>query len=155
MAAAQSRRMEAVHENKQPQSLVRNPKDPKFLHLRSLQTPQGRLRRGLYLIEGIRHVARAAEEHAPIQSLFVAPSAISNPFGQKLARRLRQSGIPRRAIGARALSWSHARRGATRPGCRRPAAMVVAERGPAGDGSLWLAVESIDSPGNLGTHPNR
>src|SRR5712692_1133861 len=86
--------MEAVHENKQPQSLIHQASDPKFLHLRSLQTPQGRSRTGLYLIEGIRHVARAAEERAPIQSLFLSPAVLSNPFGQKLARRLRQSGIP-------------------------------------------------------------
>ena len=88
------RRMEAMHENKQPQFLIHHANDPRFLHLRSLQTPQGRSRTGLYLIEGIRHVARAAEEHAPIQSLFLSPAVLSNPFGKKLAGRLRQSGIP-------------------------------------------------------------
>jgi tRNA G18 (ribose-2'-O)-methylase SpoU len=48
----------------------------------------------MYLIEGIRHVARAVEHHAPIQSLLVEPSVLSNPFGRKLARRLRKSGVP-------------------------------------------------------------
>jgi MRM3-like substrate binding domain len=80
-----------MHENKP--SLVTHPRDPRFLTLRSLQTPQGRSRTGLYLIEGIRHLARAVEQHAPIQSVFFDPSVLSNHFGRKLARRLRSSGV--------------------------------------------------------------
>ena len=80
-----------MHEEKH--SVVNHPRDPRFLALRSLQTPQGRFRTGMYLIEGIRHVARAVEHHAPIQSLLVEPSVLSNPFGRKLARRLRKSGV--------------------------------------------------------------
>ncbi len=50
-------RTEAMNENKY--SLVNSPRDARFLTLRSIQTPPGRIRSGLYLIEGIRHVARA------------------------------------------------------------------------------------------------
>ena len=67
---------------------VDNSRDPRFLALRSLKTHQGRSRTGLYIIEGIRHVARAVEHNAPIESVFVDPSALSNPFRRKLARRL-------------------------------------------------------------------
>src|SRR5690348_9935544 len=80
-----------MHENKYP--LVTHARDPRFLALRSLQTPQGRSRTGLYIIEGIRHLARAVEHNAPIESVFLEPSLLSNPFGQKLARRLRKRGI--------------------------------------------------------------
>ena len=73
-----------MHENKP--SLVTHPRDPRFLTLRSLQTPQGRSRTSLYLIEGIRHLARAAEQHAPIQSVFFDPSVLSNHFGQARAQ---------------------------------------------------------------------
>ena len=79
-----------MHENKYP--IVDHPRDPRFLTLRSLQTPQGRSRTGRY-IEGIRHLARAVEHHAPIESIFLDPSVLSNPFGQKLARRLRQRSV--------------------------------------------------------------
>jgi RNA methyltransferase, TrmH family len=81
-----------MHESKP--SLVTHPRDPRFFTLRSLQTPQGRSRTGLYLIEGIRHLARAVERHAPIQSVFFDPSVLSNHFGRKLLRRLRRSGVP-------------------------------------------------------------
>jgi RNA methyltransferase, TrmH family len=81
-----------MNENKYP--FVSNARDPRFLALRSLQTSQGRFRTGLYIIEGIRHLARAVEHNAPIESVFLDPSALSSPFGQKLARRLRKHAVP-------------------------------------------------------------
>jgi TrmH family RNA methyltransferase len=143
--------MEAMHENKPPQSLIFHANDPRFQHLRSLQTPQGRSRTGLYLIEGIRHVARAAEERAPIQSLFHSPGVLSNPFGQKLTRRLRQSGIPSEQLTLqlyRDLTLAAEPQGLGAV-VRQQWSPITKARPSAR--SLWLAVESIDSPGNLGT----
>lgn len=140
-----------MHEDKPPQSLIRQANDPRFQHLRSLQTPQGRSRTGLYLIEGIRHVARAAEERAPIQSLFLSPAVLSNPFGQKLARKLRQSGIPSEHLTPqlyRDLTFAAEPQGLGAV-VRQQWASIEDVR--PSTRSLWLAVESIDSPGNLGT----
>jgi hypothetical protein len=74
-----------MHENKYP--LVNHPRDSRFLALRSLQTPLGRSRTGLYIIEDIRHVACAVEHNASLESVFLDTSVLSNPFGQKLAHR--------------------------------------------------------------------
>jgi TrmH family RNA methyltransferase len=141
--------MEVMHENKH--SLVSNPRDPRFLALRSLQTPQGRFHTGLYLIEGIRHVARAFEHRAPIQSLFVDPSILSNLFGRKLARKLKQSGVPSLQLSRqlyRELTLAAEPQGIGAVVRQRwtPIDSVQPERN-----SFWLGVESIDSPGNLGT----
>lgn len=140
-----------MHENKQPQSLIQHANDPRFQHLRSLQTPHGRARTSLYLIEGIRHVARAAEEHAPIQSLFFSPAVLSNPFGQKLLRKLRQAGIPGVQLAThlyRNLSLAAEPQGLG--AIVRQQWLSIRDVRPA-PGSFWLAVESVDSPGNLGT----
>ena len=138
-----------MHENKYP--LVNNPHDFKFLTLCSLQTPQGRNRSGLYVIEGIRHVARAVECRVPIYSVFLEPSVLANPFGQKLARRIRQSGVP----GIR-LSPQLYRKFTLATEPQGIGAILRQHWTPMGNicvsrDSLWLAVESIDSPGNLGT----
>jgi TrmH family RNA methyltransferase len=141
--------MEAMHENKN--SLVRHSSDPRFINLLSLQTPRGRSRTGLYLIEGIRHVARAVDEHAPIQSIFAAPSALSNPFGKKLARKLRQSGVECLELSP----WLYGE--LTRAAEPQGLGAVLRQRNVPiqsvrpGRDSLWLAVESVDAPGNLGT----
>jgi TrmH family RNA methyltransferase len=140
-----------VHDNQNTPSLIQDVKDPRFQHLRSLQSPQGRSRTGLYLIEGIRHVARAAEEQAPLQSVFTAPAVLSNPFGQRLARKLRQSGVPCVQLAPRLY------RDLTLAAEPQGIGAVVRQRWCSlnrvqlADGGLALAVESIDSPGNLGT----
>jgi len=138
-----------MHENKYP--FVNNSRDPRFLALHSLQTHQGRLRTGLYIIEGIRHLARAVEHNATIESVFVDPSVLSNPFGQKLAKRLLKHGSP-------GIRLSHnLYRDLTLAGEPQGIGAVLRQRWtPLSNVKidpkfLSLAVESIESPGNLGT----
>lgn len=138
-----------MNENKYP--VVSSARDPRFLNLRSLQTPQGRSRTKLFIIEGIRHLARAVEHCASIDSIFLDSSVLSNPFGQKLARRLRQQGVPGIRLAHelyRELTLATEPQGIGAVLKQRwfPLEQLFAARN-----SLWLAVESIESPGNLGT----
>lgn len=138
-----------MHENKYP--VVSNPRDPRFLTLRSLQTPQGRSRNGLYIIEGVRHVARAVDQQSPIESLFLDPSVLANPFGWKLARRLRQRGVPGVRLSPqlyRELTLAAEPQGIG--AVLRQQWILLANIRVARD-SFWLGVESIESLGNLGT----
>src|SRR5438445_7126302 len=137
-----------MNEHKYP--LITNARDSRFLTLCSLQTPQGRSRTGLYIIEGIRHLARAVEHNSPIESVFLEPSVLSNPFGQ-LARRLRNRGIPAIRLSHQlyrdlTLAAEPQGIGAILRQQWTPLSTVRLE-----PNSLWLAVESIESPGNLGT----
>lgn len=138
-----------MNENKYP--VISSARDPRYLTLRSLQTPEGRSRTGLYVIEGIRHLARAVEHNVAIESVFLGPSILSNLFGRKLARRLRKRGVP-------GIRLSHKLyRDLTLAGEPQGIGAVVRQRWtPLSNirvepNSLWLAVESIESPGNLGT----
>jgi len=138
-----------MNENKYP--FVSDPRDPRFLNLRSLQTHQGRSRTGLYIIEGIRHLARAVEHNAPVHSVFLDHSALSNPFGQRLVRRIRQRGVPgirlsRQLYRDLTLAIEPQGVGAVLRQTWHSSEQIRPERN-----SLWLAVESIESPGNLGT----
>ena len=136
-----------MHENKYP--FVDNSRDPRLLALRSLQTYQGRSRTGLYLIEGIRHLGRAVEHNVAIESVFVDPSVLSNPFGQKLARRLRKNGGIRLSHQLyRNLTLASEPQGI---GAILRQQWFTLDDIQARRNSLWLAVESIESPGNLGT----
>ena len=137
--------------NEKTYPVVSSPRDPRFLALRSLQTYQGRSRTQRYIIEGIRHLARAVEHCASIESVFLDPSVLSNPFGQKLARRLRQHGVPgirlsRELYRDLTLATEPQGIGAVLKQRWFPLEQLRATRN-----SVWLAVESIESPGNLGT----
>jgi RNA methyltransferase, TrmH family len=138
-----------MHENKSP--LVDNLHDRRFTTLLSLQNPHTRSHTGLYLIEGIRHVARAVEHGARIQSVFTDPSRLTNPFGQKLARRLRKSGLP--GVRLSPLLYRDLTLAADPQGIGAVVQQqwaTLSSLKPARNG-LWLGVESIESPGNLGT----
>jgi TrmH family RNA methyltransferase len=138
-----------MNENKYP--VVSSARDPRFLNLRSLQTHQGRSRSELYIIEGIRHLACAVEHCAPIESVFLDPSVLSNPFGQKLARQLRRQGVPGIRLSRelyRDLTLATEPQGI---GAVLKQRWFSLEQLRATRKSLWLAVESIESPGNLGT----
>jgi TrmH family RNA methyltransferase len=138
-----------MNEGKYP--LISNAHDPRFLILRSLQTPQGRSRTGLYSIEGIRHLARALEHNAQIESVFLDPSVLSNPFGQKLTRQLRKHGVSGVRLSHqlyRDLTLAAEPQGI---GAILRQQWTSLQQLRIERNSLWLAVESIESPGNLGT----
>jgi TrmH family RNA methyltransferase len=142
-------RQEAMHEEKYP--LIAHPFDPQFTFLRSLQSPSGRLKTGKYIIEGIRHVARAVEQRAPLELLFVAPSALSNPFGQKLARRIRQSNIPCIRLSQQLYNQLSLAAEPQGIGAVLRQQWLKLSDLKVASSSLWLAIESVDQPGNLGT----
>ena len=131
--------------------LVSNPRDPRFLTLLALRTHRGRCLTGNYIIEGIRHLARAVEHNSPIEQLVADPSVLSNPFGQKLVRRLKQSGVPALRLTPelyRELTMANEPQGVCAV-LRQQKTDIGALKPPRN--SLWLAVESVDLPGNLGT----
>ncbi|MFC5864045.1 TrmH family RNA methyltransferase [Acidicapsa dinghuensis] len=140
---------EEMHEKEYP--LVTDLRDRQYLRLRSLQTFQGRQRTGNYLIEGIRHLARAVEESAPIEQLFVDPSIFSNRFGQKLVRKLRRAGTPGIRLAPtlyRDLTLAAEPQGVGAVLRQHWSSIDIT---PIRQEALWLAVESVDQPGNLGT----
>ena len=141
--------LEVMHEKKYP--LLTDPRDSSFLTFRFLQTPPGRSRTVLYLIEGIRHVAQEVEEKAPIQSIFYDRSVLSNRFGRKLVAKLRTAGVPGVRLSPqlyRELTLAAEPQGlgaVVRQQWTRVEDLSVTKN------SLWLGVESIESAGNLGT----
>jgi RNA methyltransferase, TrmH family len=139
-----------MHDTSSP-SLITDPDHPLIRRFRSLQTEAGRAASGCYAIEGIRHVFRATQAQIPIEQLYIAPKALKSPAGQKLARSLRRAGTPSATVAPdlyRRLSLA-----ATPQGI---AAILRQEWTPLaavcpGEGNGWLAVEGVESPGNLGT----
>jgi TrmH family RNA methyltransferase len=131
--------------------LIGRRNDPRIRSLFQLRHRDARDRTGTALVDGIRFVAQAVEQRVPIRTLIAAPELLTNPFGRKLWDRLRRTvpcGLTVTADVFRALSLAEEPQGL---------AAVVAQRWeplsrarPA-DGLCWVAVSSIQSPGNLGT----
>jgi TrmH family RNA methyltransferase len=139
-----------MHDASSP-ALVTDYDHPLIRRFRSLQTEAGRAASGCYLIEGVRHVFRATQAQIPIEQLYIAPKALKNPAGQKLARHLRRAGTPVATVAPdlyRRLSLAASPQGIAAI-LRQDWTPLAAVR--PGDGNGWLAVEGVESPGNLGT----
>src|SRR5439155_2614214 len=125
--------------------------DVRIKRLRSLQTREGREKSGLFLIEGIRPLAQAAEQKVRIETLIVAPSLLVNPFAQRLVKHLRIQGTPCYRLTPEVY---HSLSQAEEP---QGIAAVIRQRWEPMEqirpsrGLCWIAVESVQSAGNLGT----
>jgi TrmH family RNA methyltransferase len=71
---------------------VTSKSNPKLKEVRSLKQRKARAETGLFVVEGIRHVAEAIEAGAPVEYLVACPDQLTSSFGRDLVDRQRQQG---------------------------------------------------------------
>ena len=125
--------------------------DVRIRRIRRLHTRAERERTGLYYIEGIRFLAQALERRVPIKTVVACPPLLIHPFAQRLVRRLGKAGVPILEVTPPVL---HSLALVDDP---QGIAAVVAqhwlppERVQPRNELCWIALDSVQSPGNLGT----
>ena len=131
--------------------LIYSRHDPAIRRLRNLQTREGRDRTGQFLIEGVRPLAQAVQQGERVEMLVVAPDLLTNTLGRKLVKQLRISGTPCYRLTPEVY---HSFSQAEEP---QGVAAVMKQRWERLEqvrpsrGLCWLAVEAVQSAGNLGT----
>ena len=122
----------------------------RFEWLNSLKRPEGRLDSGLFLAEGVRFVDRAVACGAPIRTLVTCPALLHVIHGRELAKELQKR------VEAVTLSIDEFRELSILGQPQGIAVVVEAcwsklppPRTVSRD--LWLGIDSIRMPGNLGT----
>lgn len=131
--------------------LFRARRSAAIARLRGLvESRAARERDGVFVVDGLKFVAEALSSPLyHLESLFVAPDLLLHPFGRTLLRRAEERRLPTLLVASplfRALSRQEEPQGI---------GAVVHQRWdrlerlrPQG---LWLALDTIRSPGNLGT----
>jgi TrmH family RNA methyltransferase len=66
--------------------------NPKLKEVRALKQRKARAESGLFVVDGIRHVAEALEAGAPVEYLVACPEMLSSPFGRDLVDQQRAAG---------------------------------------------------------------
>ena len=119
--------------------------------MRALGAREHRERTGLYTIEGVRFLVAAADAGAPIAGLVVCKRLLRSTTGQMIVRRLRKNGVAALAVP----ESEFATISRLREGSGRGVVAIVRQRWSPSprirDEDLWLAVEPVRSPGNLGS----
>ena len=109
------------------------------------KTPKARQEAQLFLVEG-PHLAAEAMEHGLAQQVWASQEALGSAEGSKLSQLAAKSKVPVGEMAASLLDRL----------CdtRQPQGWVTVVRRPiikGADQTLWLALDSIQDPGNLGT----
>jgi RNA methyltransferase, TrmH family len=125
--------------------------NPRLKEVRALKQRRARAESGLYVVEGIRHVAEAIEARAPVEYLVYSPDTLTSPFALELVEEQRRRGLPVYSTTAQVYATLSER--------ENPAGLLVVVRQHrrrldelAPDNFSWgVAAVAPQDPGNVGT----
>lgn len=119
--------------------------------IRKLRERKERQASGLFYVEGLRIVAEAIQQRAAIETLVTAPELLTSEFGQKLIAEAALAGVHILEVSAslfRELSSKEGPVGIAAVVRQRWQTLEGVEIHP---GHLWVALDAVADPGNLGT----
>jgi TrmH family RNA methyltransferase len=125
--------------------------NPKIKEVRALKERKARAESGLFVVEGIRHVAEALDAGAPVEYLVYCPELLTSPFGRELVDKQRARRLPMHSVTAQVYVTLSERENPTGLlAVVRQQRRKLAELNPANLG--WgVAVVAPQDPGNVGT----
>ncbi len=131
--------------------LITQPTHPVISAIHRLRTRQFREQTHLCYVEGIRAVAQAIKHRVPIEALVVCPKLLAHAAAQKLVRQQRRINTPILEVTPEVMQ--HLDLVADSQGI---GAVVHQQWEPLagvhpGDELCWIALQTVHSPGNLGT----
>lgn len=119
--------------------------------IRKLQDRKSRAETGLFYIEGLRIVAEAVEEQAEIETLLAAPDLLRSEFAQQLVAQQRASGVPVLEVSAEVFHRISLKEGPQGLAAVMRQRWTGLETIALETGRIWVALDSVADPGNLGT----
>jgi len=132
-------------------ALISSRSNSRIKLVRALRGRKARLEKGLYLVEGIRHVGEAIEAGTALEALYYAPDLLESEFARNLINTSSKAGVPSFATTAEVFH-SIAEK-------QNPQGILAVLRKPEhnlqelnSDNFNWgVALVSPQDPGNLGT----
>jgi len=132
--------------------MITSKANPSIKEIKKLKDRKHRQSTGLFYIEGLRLVGEAVQIGARIEEIIYSPELLSSEFGQNLVQEQAKSGIAAVEVSADVFRYF-----SLKDNPQGIAAAVhqrwhtLADVNILREGSLWLALDSIQNPGNLGT----
>ena len=129
---------------------IASPHNTRIKSAAKLHKRHERDRTGSILIEGIRELSRALERGIVVEEVFCCRDLLDRESSEPVMRGIEERGIPLTAVGRKAfekLAYREATGGLVAL-ARRPSSAL--EDLPERDCPLYLVVDSVEKPGNLG-----
>ncbi|MCR9072776.1 MAG: RNA methyltransferase [Alphaproteobacteria bacterium] len=133
------------------ETVITSAANPEIKAIRALATKKGRQQQNAFVSEGLRHVVEAARAGWAIRRLIVADRQAPSPAMEEARRACREAGGRVITVSADLMS-----RIAKRDNAQSVIAVIEQKTSPlslvvAEPGALWVALESVRDPGNLGS----
>lgn len=131
--------------------MITSNSNAQIISIRKLLESKFRRTSGLFLAEGLRVVGQALESHAAVEQLIFSPELLISEYGQLLVESAQAQEIPLLEVSASVFS-SLARK--DKP---QGIAAVIQQKWftlsqlVKDSRGIWVALESVQNPGNLGT----
>ncbi len=125
--------------------------DPRIKRLHNLQLRKKRDRAGVFFADGYRFVALSLQTKIAPELVVFSPDLLSNQIGWKLLKKMEQKNIPCLHVSGEVyqhLSLAAAPQGL---GAVVPQQWKSLEEVQPAQSACWVACETVQSPGNLGT----
>ena len=125
--------------------------------IRKLRDRKERQQTGLFYVEGLRIVGEAIQTGARIEFLVVAPTLLTSSFGQQLIQSPAAQAIPVCSVDADTFASFSQKDGPQGLGAvvhqewTSLSAFAGANQNSSFPSSLWIALDAVQDPGNLGT----
>jgi TrmH family RNA methyltransferase len=124
--------------------------NPRVKAIRKLHERKERQQTGLFYVEGLRLVGEAVQLNAPIQYLVVAPYLLVSPFAKELLATPPACDLPRMEVSQVVFETFALKEGPQGIGAVVQQRWLPLEEVIPSPGSLWVALDSVADPGNLG-----
>lgn len=125
--------------------------DPQITRIQRLEKREERERTGLFYIEGMRFVIQALQQQTPIEQLVVCRELLTHPLARKLVQRQKKQGTPLLEVSRAVMESLTQVQDSQGLGAVARQRWQPLERVKPGKELCWVALETMRSPGNLGT----
>lgn len=126
--------------------------NPTIKHIRKLRERKERQQSGLFFIEGLRIVGEAISSNWRIETLIYCPALLTSLFGMQIIEKFAEKGGKILPVSEEVFQSISSKDGP------QGIAAVVYQQWlelenviPKNDGEIWVALDSVADPGNLGT----
>jgi len=125
--------------------------NPGIKRMRSLRSRAERERTGLFFVEGIQIVVEAVQQNAPIEEMVIAPELLTSAFAQETVQQQKERGVPCLEVTAEVFESLSLKERPQGIGAVVRQRWEKLEQVDAAHRLGWVALEGVQSPGNLGT----
>jgi RNA methyltransferase, TrmH family len=127
------------------------PSHPLIKRIQRLHLREERERTGLFYIEGMRFVAQALQHRAKIEHLLVCRELLTHPFAQRLVHEQKKQGMPVVEVSQPVMERLSQVQDSQGLGAVVHQRWLRLEKVKPRGELCWVAIETLRSPGNLGT----